>query len=394
MRQRALDRVVVGDRHEVHAAALGQLVDLFGRRGAFRQARATAGPRASTAPTPSSGTCMSARLFRSWPQHRPADAAPVKNADTSCDDPVNGACMGRSGIGEPSAACPGRTATSRAIPRRWTSAAPRVEISLRPFALTIRRDGRRLLRALGGWVADGEVRDQFIQLTEGVIAHEELAPARARLSATHAASRARASPRFRLDGGRRAAHVRDRGRRSRAPDAPRRRRPAAAALDWRRRSDEQLVGLGARHGTQFDQAGRVVQLGADRRYTGPDCPAELLAGGGIPQGDCAPVPWLHLQPRLRGVGRDRGQRDPFDLAGERVSVSTRARAGPLRLELFCDPHAGGAAARASAALTGFPACCPSGATGSGRAATSTSTRTTSSTTTRACAGTTSRWTRS
>ncbi len=34
----AVDRVVIGDRHEVHAAALGELVDLVGRRGAFGQA--------------------------------------------------------------------------------------------------------------------------------------------------------------------------------------------------------------------------------------------------------------------------------------------------------------------------------------------------------------------
>ena len=36
--QRAVDRVVVGDGHEVHAAALGQRVDLLGRRGALGQA--------------------------------------------------------------------------------------------------------------------------------------------------------------------------------------------------------------------------------------------------------------------------------------------------------------------------------------------------------------------
>ena len=52
------------------------------------------------------------------------------------------------------------------------------------------------------------------------------------------------------------------------------------------------MGLGLRHHARFDQAGRDIQLGADRRYTGPDCPAEMLAEGGVPQGDCAPVPWL------------------------------------------------------------------------------------------------------
>ena len=53
----------------------------------------------------------------------------------------------------------------------------RIEVSVRPFAFTIRRDGRRLIRAGGAWLADGEVRDQFVQFTEGVIAHEERMPA-------------------------------------------------------------------------------------------------------------------------------------------------------------------------------------------------------------------------
>ena len=67
---------------------------------------------------------------------------------------------------------------------------------------------------------------------------------------------------------------------------------ARLAIEWDRRSEERYTGLGARHGAQFDQGGRMVQLGADRRYTGPDCPPEMLPAGGIPQGDCAPVPWL------------------------------------------------------------------------------------------------------
>ena len=52
----------------------------------------------------------------------------------------------------------------------------RVEIVLQPFSLTVRRRGRRLLRAAGAWVAQGTVHDHFIQFTEGVVAREELAP--------------------------------------------------------------------------------------------------------------------------------------------------------------------------------------------------------------------------
>jgi hypothetical protein len=48
-----------------------------------------------------------------------------------------------------------------------------VTVQLDPFAIEVRR-GRRLIRSLGLWAAAGQARDQFIQLTEGVIAAEEL----------------------------------------------------------------------------------------------------------------------------------------------------------------------------------------------------------------------------
>ena len=60
--------------------------------------------------------------------------------------------------------------------------------------------------------------------------------------------------------------------------------PLRLAFDWDRRTIEHFAGLGARHNTEFDHRGRRIQLGADRRYTGPDCPPEMLAAGGIPQG--------------------------------------------------------------------------------------------------------------
>src|ERR1700730_18317659 len=52
----------------------------------------------------------------------------------------------------------------------------RVELSLQPFAITIRAGGRRMVRGGGAWVVEGTVKDQFVQFTEGVIAHEERAP--------------------------------------------------------------------------------------------------------------------------------------------------------------------------------------------------------------------------
>ncbi|MBV8429918.1 MAG: glycoside hydrolase family 31 protein, partial [Solirubrobacterales bacterium] len=132
--------------------------------------------------------------------------------------------------------------------------------------------------------------------------------------------------------------------------------PLRLALEWERGASERLVGLGARHGTVLDQAGRSVQLGADRRYTGPDCPPELLAGGGIPQGDCAPVPWL-LSSRGYGVlvcSEANGVR--FDLTRE-VAISTRAAAGSLRLAVLCG-RTPAARLRQLCRLTGFPALLP------------------------------------
>jgi alpha-D-xyloside xylohydrolase len=233
-----------------------------------------------------------------------------------------------------------------------------VEVVLRPFELTIRR-GRRLVRSLGAWVADGTVHDHFIQLTEGVVAHEDLAPPERALSAT---VRARSIERLTLglecSGGRRARlEVSIAGPDRVSLELRSEGDPLRAALDWRPRSAEHFVGLGARHCAHLDQAGRAVQLGADRRYTGPDCPAELLAQGGIPQGDCAPVPWLQSSRGYAVWVRSEANGIRFDLGGERVSASTRASAGPLSLEVFCHPTPA-AALRAFCRATGLPAVLP------------------------------------
>ena len=240
-----------------------------------------------------------------------------------------------------------------------TRGALRVEVALRPFEVTVRRGNRRIVRELGAWVAEGTVHDQFIQLTEGVVAHEDLAPVERALSASvRERSQRHVTLGVELSGGRRArldARLPDRDRITLEldPDGE----PLRAALDWRRRSDERFVGLGARHGTQLDQAGRSLQLGADRRYTGPDCPAEILAAGGIPQGDCAPVPWLVSSRRYAVWVRSEANGIRFDLAGERLAVSARSAAGPLVLELFCHPTPA-ARLRAFCRATGFPAILP------------------------------------
>ena len=235
----------------------------------------------------------------------------------------------------------------------------RIEISLRPFAFTIRRRGRRLLRAGGVWVVEGTIHDHFVALTEGVLAREARSPPeRAQRAALGEVDDDRVRLDLRLQGGRAAVlwialPAADRAELELTAEGD----PLRLAIDWDRRSDEHFVGLGARHNLRLDQAGRAVQLGADRRYTGPDCPPEMVAEGGVPQGDYAPVPWL-VSSRGYGAlvgGEGNGMR--FDLADERVSVSARSAAGPFSVRLLCGvtPLA---QLRALCTLTGFPELLP------------------------------------
>ncbi|HEY5189526.1 MAG TPA: hypothetical protein VII87_10865 [Solirubrobacteraceae bacterium] len=86
----------------------------------------------------------------------------MKNAITSCDRSVNGGWLGRAS--ENHVAVPVEAIADDLVLTRGDA---RVEITLRPFALTVCRGGRRLLRSVGFWVADGSVADQFVHLTEG-----------------------------------------------------------------------------------------------------------------------------------------------------------------------------------------------------------------------------------
>jgi alpha-glucosidase (family GH31 glycosyl hydrolase) len=235
----------------------------------------------------------------------------------------------------------------------------RVEVALRPFSITVRRAGRRLLRTAGVWAVDGTSKDRFVQLTEGVVADEERGPVERALRATVQAQEVDAvALAVVLQGGRTATcSVRvptdDRvGVRLHADGDPFR-----IALEWDRRAEERFVGLGARHATTLDQAGRGVQLGADRRYTGPDCPPDMLDWGGIPQGDCAPAPWLLSSRGYAVLVHTDANGTRFDLAGDRTSVSIRAVSGPLELDLLCAGTPAGLL-RALCRLTGFPAVLP------------------------------------
>jgi hypothetical protein len=193
-----------------------------------------------------------------------------------------------------------------------------VEVARAPLAITVRRDGRRLVGPIVPRVRDGVIEDQFIQLTEGVIAHETLGdPLGLELDVQIALpERDRVVLELSVPPG----------------DQPVRR----LGFTWPGHPEERLTGLGARHGLHVDQAGRAVDLGADRRYTGPDCPADMLDLGGIPQGDYAPLPWILSSRGWAAWLETDGPGARFTL-GDEVEISTRAAAGPLRLHLFCHP---------------------------------------------------------
>ena len=209
----------------------------------------------------------------------------------------------------------------------------RVTITLEPFGVEVHR-GRSLIRGLGLWAAAGEARDQFIQLTEGVVASEELETLLELRRATlaHPARRDGASLELQSELG----HVSVELHRERVVISL---RPSAGlfrtGVAWQARAGERFTGLGARHGEAFDQSGRRVRLGADRRYTGPDCPPDMLDVGGIPQGDNAPVPWFNASRGYAVWIQCGGDGVEVDL-GRRVSLSTRAAAGVLRVHFFTD----------------------------------------------------------
>ncbi len=232
-----------------------------------------------------------------------------------------------------------------------------------PFSLTLERAGEALLGGLTFWAAAGESRDRFVQPTEGVIAAEQLeAPelvervdggvARAgevELDGTLTGGGRRFCLRLRLEPARLVIVFEVAGE------------PLRLGARWGRAAGERFVGLGANHGHRLDQSGRRIRLGADRRYTGPDCPPDLLDVGGVPQGDCAPLPWVISSAgyavwlSANGPGAEFGLDEP-------VEVSTRAAEGALRLHLLTRATPA-ARLRDLLRLTGLPALLPEWAYG-------------------------------
>ena len=173
-----------------------------------------------------------------------------------------------------------------------------VEVGLSPLTIRLARRGGWLIQELTLFAQEWSGGDRLIHLTEGVMVEEErgepaqLAEAELRggdgASVELGSELADGQPlevRVSIADDERVTIELEPG------DGP---SVASVRLgaSWAGRYGERLTGLGARHSEGFDQRGRRVRLGADRRYTGPDCPPDMLETGGIPQGDCAPAPWL------------------------------------------------------------------------------------------------------
>jgi alpha-D-xyloside xylohydrolase len=201
----------------------------------------------------------------------------------------------------------------------------------------------RLLAGLDPWACRGTARDQLITLTEGVLVHEERsAPVTLGDEDVDVSSPGADRLLITVD--------------------PAEQSWLRFGASWPLLEGERVTGLGARHGLDFDQRGRCIRLGADRRYTGPDCPPEFLEDGGIPQGDYAPVPWLLSSAGWAAWIETVGPGVEVDLSGEQVSVSVRSAAGPLRLHLFVGPTPV-ARLRAFLRATGLPDVLPEWAYG-------------------------------
>ena len=205
------------------------------------------------------------------------------------------------------------------------------------------------------WAQDGTASDQLIQITEGVLVSEQLG------------ERERVVPGPTIELGSQVALRTDAGRRLRARFELRAPRhllieieaegdPLRVGASWPLRPNEYLTGTGCRHGLRFDQVGRTIALGADRRYTGPDCPPDMLELGGVPMGDYVPVPWLLSNAGWAAWIECHGPGVELDLAAD-VSLSIRSVSGPLRLHLLLD-RTPAARLRRYCRLTGMPQVLP------------------------------------
>ena len=234
-----------------------------------------------------------------------------------------------------------------------------VEIGLAPLRIHVRRAGRRLLRALTVWACEGEVRDRFVQVTEGVIADERLGFPERVVAATVAAEDAhggadRPAPQRRAPGA-----PADRARRRRARDLRARGRGRAAAP---------RDGVGRARRGALRRAGRAPRAARRPRRArdparrrprlhGARLPARAARARRHPAGRLRARAVPAVQPRLRAVVRDLRQRHPLRARRADRACPRAGVAGPLRLHVLTDPTPV-ARLRRYVRLTGLPALLP------------------------------------
>jgi alpha-glucosidase (family GH31 glycosyl hydrolase) len=238
-----------------------------------------------------------------------------------------------------------------------------VEVTLDPILLHVEHCGRAVLVATRLFLRSGSETEHLIHLTEGVVA-EEAWGERVPVGAAQVESAGKHEVALSARAGDSAARVRIELAGDSRVVVELRADPAPFRLEaeWDAPAGERVTGLGARHAEPFDQSGRRIRLGADRRYTGPDCPPEMIDVGGVPQGDYVPAPWLISSAGRAFWSETSGQGLDLDLTGDAHSISQLAAAGPLRLHLFCDGTPA-AQLRRYLRMTGMPPVLPEWAYG-------------------------------
>jgi hypothetical protein len=240
---------------------------------------------------------------------------------------------------------------------------PRVTLTLDPLRVDVHRDGRPVILGAAVRLLRGVVHDRYVRLTEGTVTQEDVSGVQVPVGVevlAHGDDALRLAVGL-ADGGEAVVDVAVCDERVSVRVDPGT-GALRCALVWPARPGERFSGLGARHVPDVDQSGRAIQLGADRRYVGPDCPPAVLAAGGVPQGDYAPVPYLTSSHGWSAWIDTYGNGTRIELDGE-VALSVRCASGPLVVNMYTSPTA---AARLRAYLrdtSALPALLPEWAYG-------------------------------
>ena len=197
-------------------------------------------------------------------------------------------------------------------------------------------------------------RDQFIQLTEGVIARG------ARAARPLRRCSARTGPRFDGSGRRvtRRAGPRARDHRVQAGRPTR----CASGQSGRRAPASASPGSARATALRVDQAGRRSSSAPTGATPAPTARRTCSTSAASRRATTRRCPWLLASARLRALARDRRRRRAVRPRRDRIAVSARAAAGPLRLHVLTDPTPA-ARLRRFLRLTGLPPVLPEWAYG-------------------------------